>query len=151
MPSLIIKQPDGTERSLELGAKPAIIGRLVESEIQIRDPFISRVHAGIGYANNQFTLKDFGSANGTYRNGARVFECPLTSGDRIQVGNTAMIFELDTVAGKGILRPAPAVAPSRRPFVSAPTPVPPVASLQPNDLKVTVPVQPLPPPTGPSR
>lgn len=140
MPLLIHKQPDGTDCSLEIGAKPLIIGRLVESEIQIRDAFISRVHAGIGYANQQFTLKDFGSANGTYRNGARVFECPLASGDRIQVGNTTLIFEVDAVAGNGILRHAPAmVQPSR---VAA---APPAVIAPSSDKQMTIPVRPLPP------
>ena len=120
MPSLIHKKPDGTERVLEVSAKPLIIGRLVESEIQIRDAFISRVHAGIGFANQQFTLKDFGSANGTYRNGARVFECPLASGDRIQVGNTTLIFEIEAVAGNGVLRHAPAMVQPARAAAAAP-------------------------------
>ena len=44
MPALIHKRPDGTERKLEIGSKPLIIGRLSESEIQVRDAFISRVH-----------------------------------------------------------------------------------------------------------
>jgi pSer/pThr/pTyr-binding forkhead associated (FHA) protein len=131
MPSLIHKQPDGTERVLAIGAKPLIIGRLVESEIQIRDSFISRVHAGIGYVNNQFTLKDFGSANGTYRNGARVFECPLASGDRIQVGNTTLLFEIESLAGNGILRHAPQmVQPSRT-----------VGVVAPDNRQMTIPIQ----------
>ena len=115
MPSLIHKRPDGTEKRLEIGgSKPLIIGRLPESEIQVRDPFISRVHCGIGYANNQFTLKDLGSTNGTYRNGARVFETTLSSGDKIQAGNTTLIFELDSAHGVGILRQIPQmVAPSQ--------------------------------------
>jgi pSer/pThr/pTyr-binding forkhead associated (FHA) protein len=137
MPSLIHRQPDGTERVLTVGAKPLIIGRLVESEIQIRDSFISRVHAGIGYANNQFTLKDFGSANGTYRNGARVFECPLASGDKIQVGNTTLIFEIESMAGNGILRHAPQmVQPSRT-----------VGGIAPDNRQMTVPIQ-VPPAPG---
>jgi pSer/pThr/pTyr-binding forkhead associated (FHA) protein len=145
MPSLIHRQPDGTEQVLAISAKPLIIGRLVESEIQIRDAFISRVHAGIGYVNNQFTLKDFGSANGTYRNGARVFECPLTSGDRIQVGNTTLVFEIDTVAGNGILRHAPTmVQPGRSATTQLPsTPGTPV--LPRGDKHMTIPVSPLPP------
>ena len=88
MPSLIHKRPDGTDKTLEFSNKPLIVGRLPESEISVRDAFISRVHCGISFASNQFTLKDLGSTNGTYRNGARVFECSLSTGDKIQVGNT---------------------------------------------------------------
>ena len=88
MPLLIHKRPDGTDKNLTFGDKPLIVGRLPESEISVRDSFISRVHCGISHANSQFTLKDLGSTNGTYRNGARVFECSLATGDKIQVGNT---------------------------------------------------------------
>ncbi len=121
MPSLIHKRPDGTEKTLEFGSKPLIVGRLAESEIQVRDTFISRVHCGVNYANSQFILKDLGSTNGTYRNGARVFECNLTSGDKIQVGNTTLVFEVDSGSGNGILRQVPQmIAPPRTMGTPAP-------------------------------
>ena len=107
MPLLIHKRPDGTEKSLEFASKPLIVGRLPESEISVRDAFISRVHCGISYVNGQFTLKDLGSTNGTYRNGARVFECALAPSDKIQVGNTTIVFEVDTKSGDAILRQVP--------------------------------------------
>src|SRR6266436_4071231 len=107
MPLLIHKRPDGTDKSLEFGNKPLIVGRLPESEISVRDAFISRVHCGISFANNAFTLKDLGSTNGTYRNGARVFECPLATGDKIQVGNTTLVFEIDTKTNNALLRQVP--------------------------------------------
>ena len=104
---LIHKRPDGTEKTLEFGNKPLIVGRLPESEISVRDSFISRVHCGFTYANNQYTLKDLGSTNGTYRNGARVFECALSTGDKIQVGNTTLVFEIDTKNNSCVLRQIP--------------------------------------------
>jgi len=135
MSSLIHKRPDGTEKTLEFGSKPLIVGRLPESEISVRDSFISRVHCGFAYNDNQFTLKDLGSTNGTYRNGARVFECTLASGDKIQVGNTTLVFEIDTKNNNAILRQIPQmVAPPLT--VGGPTPPRP-------DLKqVTAPVNP---------
>src|SRR6202163_2571626 len=107
MPLLIHKRPDGTEKSLEFASKPLIVGRLPESEISVRDAFISRVHCGISFINNQFTLKDLGSTNGTYRNGARVFECSLATGDKIQVGNTTLVFDVDPKNGNALLRQIP--------------------------------------------
>ena len=107
MPLLIHRRPDGTEKSLEFGSKPLIIGRLPESEISVRDAFISRVHCHVSCANDQFTLKDLGSTNGTYRNGARVFECTLSIGDKIQLGNTTLVFEIDTPTGNAVLRQVP--------------------------------------------
>ncbi len=107
MPLLIHKRPDGTEKTLEFSNKPLIVGRLPESEISVRDSFISRVHCGFSFANNQFSLKDLGSTNGTYRNGARVFECALSSGDKIQVGNTTLVFEIDSKNHNALLRQIP--------------------------------------------
>ncbi len=124
MPSLIHKRPDGTEKSLSFGTKPLIVGRLAESELQVRDSFISRVHCGISYTNSQFILKDLGSTNGTYRNGARVFECNLATGDKIQVGNTTLVFEIDATSGNGVLRQVPQMIAPPRTFGSA-VPIPP--------------------------
>jgi len=121
MPLLIHKLPEGTEKRIEFGSKPLIIGRLAGSDIQVHDAFISRVHCGIGYANNQFTIKDLGSTNGTYRNGARVFEGNLSSGDKIQVGNTTLIFEIDSATGNASIRQIPQMG---APLHAASTPEP---------------------------
>ena len=117
MPALVHRRPDGSTRTLEFTAtngvaKPLVIGRLSASNITVRDAFVSRVHCGISFTNGQFILKDLGSANGTYRNGARIYEAPLEPGDKIQIGNTTLVFELDAGTANAILRQLPhAVAP----------------------------------------
>jgi len=135
MPLLIHKRPDGTEKKLEFSTKPLIVGRLPESEISVRYSFISRVHCGFAYANNEFTLKDLGSTNGTYRNGARVFECALSSGDKIQVGNTTLVFEIDAKNNSATLRQIPQMG-------AAPLAAGGTASSRPDLKQVTVPVNP---------
>jgi pSer/pThr/pTyr-binding forkhead associated (FHA) protein len=113
MPALVHQRPDGSARTLEFAAaingvpKPLIIGRLSASDIVVRDPFVSRVHCGISSGNGQFILKDLGSANGTYRNGGRVYEAPLNHGDKIQIGNTTLVFELEANTGNAVLRQIP--------------------------------------------
>jgi pSer/pThr/pTyr-binding forkhead associated (FHA) protein len=124
MPSLIHKKPDGSDRALEFGSKPLIIGRVPESDILVRDSFVSRVHCGISYINNQFTLKDLGSTNGTYRNGARVFECALHTGDKIQVGNTSLVFEIDAASGNASLRQVPQMVAPPAPVAASSPPRP---------------------------
>ena len=145
MPVLIYKRTDGTEKTYEFGGKPLIFGRLPEAEIQVRDAFISRIHANLNYVNNTFVLKDLGSTNGTYRNGTRVYECELTSGDKIQVGDAALMFEIDASTETAVLRQVPAQTPPR-PAVAMATAVsePLVEFSRPNDLKMTTAV-PLPP------
>ncbi|HUJ11285.1 MAG TPA: FHA domain-containing protein [Verrucomicrobiae bacterium] len=134
MPLLIHRRPDGTEKSIEFGTKPLILGRLPESEITVRDAFISRVHCHISCTNNQFTLKDLGSTNGTYRNGARVFECTLATGDKIQLGNTTLVFEIDAKTGDAVLRQIPQM-------VAPPTTVKSPAPPRPDLRQVTTPVK----------
>ena len=146
MPALIHKRADGTQKPCELADKPLVLGRHQESEIQVRDVFISRRHASISYNNNTFVLKDLGSTNGTYRNGIRVYECSLSSGDKIQVGNAALVFEIDSTTGNGILRHLPPISTAPRQTVApvtGSTPLP--GGMRPSELKTTIPVQ-IPPP-----
>ena len=133
MPALVHKRPDGTEKRIEIGSKPAIIGRLPESEIQVREAFISRVHAGIGHAGGSFTVKDLGSTNGTYRNGARVFECNLANGDKVQVGNATLVFEVDGTGNEAVLRQIPQMTTAPRPIA-----VPGAAAAAPRPLTAPV-------------
>ncbi len=115
MPSLTHKSPNTQDKTLEVTEKSLIIGRVPESDIMVKDSFVSRVHCGIGYNDSKFTLKDLGSTNGTYRNGARVFQCNLISGDKIQVGNTTLVFVAQEGAETAELQQVPqmtAAAPS---------------------------------------
>jgi pSer/pThr/pTyr-binding forkhead associated (FHA) protein len=131
MPLLIHKKPDNAETKLEFSGKPLVIGRVNESDITVKDSFVSRVHCGVSYANNQFTLKDLGSTNGTYRNGARVFECVLHTGDKIQVGNTTLVFEVDQASGNGVLREVPQMAPPSRMTITQSLPQPSLSAVPP--------------------
>lgn len=148
MSALVHKQTDGTQKRCEFAGRPLKIGRLADSEIQVRDTFISRVHAEINFVNNAFVLKDLSSTNGTYRNGARVYECSLASGDRIQVGNATLLFEIDATTGDGLLRQVPAAVPGPRQVV-VPAAVAMDDGQRPSDIKVTMPVPIMPPPAKP--
>jgi sigma-B regulation protein RsbU (phosphoserine phosphatase) len=69
------------------------IGRSSECSIPIKDRYLSRRHAEIIAKDGEWTLKDLGSANGTYLNGTRVEQdLPLHSGDRIRIGDTELVF-----------------------------------------------------------
>src|SRR5438874_1616627 len=70
------------------------IGRASDCSIPIKDRYLSRKHAEIVQTNGSWLLKDCGSANGTYLNGVRVErDSPLSSGDRIRLGDTEILFE----------------------------------------------------------
>ena len=77
-----------------LQGAPVSIGRASECTIPIKDRYLSRKHAEIVPANGSWLLKDCGSANGTYLNGARVDrDHALKTGDRIRLGDTEIVFE----------------------------------------------------------
>ncbi|MEA2235464.1 MAG: phosphoserine phosphatase RsbU/P [Thermoanaerobaculia bacterium] len=70
------------------------IGRASDCSIPIKDRYLSRKHAEIVVDRGIWILKDCGSANGTYLNGARMErDHPLRTGDRIRLGDTEIVFE----------------------------------------------------------
>lgn len=76
-----------------LVAPSVSIGRSSDCTIPIKDRYLSRRHAEIVVVGGEWTLKDLGSANGTYLNGTRVeADHPLRSGDRIRLGDTELVF-----------------------------------------------------------
>lgn len=77
----------------ELPSRPLTIGRASQSDLQIADEKISRIHCGIRAEADAFMIKDLGSTNGTWVNDQRIREAILKFGDRIRVGNTVLAFE----------------------------------------------------------
>jgi len=73
----------------------AVIGRDASNPIALdRDTTSSRRHAQITDQGGVFHLQDLGSSNGTYVNGARVTDTPLSPGDEIAIGGTRFRFEV---------------------------------------------------------
>lgn len=88
---LVIQGVDQGNRFL-IGPEPAGIGRGVRNEIRILDTEVSRQHAVIEFENGAFVVKDRGSSNGTFVNGAPVRSHTLSSGDQIHCGRTVLLF-----------------------------------------------------------
>jgi serine phosphatase RsbU (regulator of sigma subunit)/pSer/pThr/pTyr-binding forkhead associated (FHA) protein len=102
MPDLIVKYPDRNPDTFPLGRLRITIGRSARNDLCIPDPFASRVHAEVRREGDQYILQDLGSANGTLYNGATVEGAiPLTTGGRIQIGETEIVFN-DGSAAAGL-------------------------------------------------
>src|SRR5919205_3361362 len=94
MTELIVKYPDRAAETFHLGRLRITIGRSARNDLCIPDPFASRVHAEVRREGDEYILQDLGSANGTLYNGASVEgNIPLTSGGRIQIGETEIVFD----------------------------------------------------------
>ena len=94
MPELIVRFPDRAPDTFPLGRLRITIGRSARNDLCIADPFASRVHAEVRREGDGYILQDLGSANGTLYNGTPVGgSIPLTPGDRIQIGETEILFD----------------------------------------------------------
>jgi len=103
MPSLIYKSVNDIDQVVVITGRPVVVGRVKDSDIVVRDTFVSRTHCEITYVAGEFILKDLGSTNGTYRDGNKVYQCKLVSGDRIQMGNTTLLFVINKKTGDATL------------------------------------------------
>jgi hypothetical protein len=72
-----------------------LIGRSTSCDVQVYDPKVSRRHIMIRFANGAFFLQDQQSSRGTSINGERVMAQRLQNGDRIELGDTSLIFHTD--------------------------------------------------------
>jgi signal transduction histidine kinase len=89
---LVLQGPDKGRR-FELPDAHALVGR-ESRQLPITDNTVSRKHCELFPGDdNQWVLKDLGSANGTWINGQRVERTAILKlGDQIRVGRTILVF-----------------------------------------------------------
>lgn len=91
--------PDGRLRSVTLGDEPCTIGRVATCQIAFADDMISREHMRIEREpDGRFRVRDLGSRNKTYVNGALAPETILCPGDVIRVGDHVLEYVDDGAA-----------------------------------------------------
>src|SRR6266513_675891 len=99
------------EQSIDLQpGRNIVVGRAVTSDVPIYDPTISRRHAEVSLTDGGVKVKDVGSSNGTFLNGARITDAIAAENDVITFGKVA--FRVKEVS-------APAVRPKVVPSVSS--------------------------------
>ena len=92
MASLFVIQGADQGKRFELKAKAMALGRENSNPIRLHDTEVSRRHAEVRQVEDAYRVVDLGSANGTFVNGRQVDQAPLKSGDRLQLGQTVMLF-----------------------------------------------------------
>ncbi len=68
-----------------------VIGRRDDADVPIRDDGVSRRHASIRVEGEGALLRDLGSANGTWVDGARTDEARLADGNRVALGGGTVL------------------------------------------------------------
>jgi pSer/pThr/pTyr-binding forkhead associated (FHA) protein len=94
-PPLIVKVIKGEAREGEKRfTEDFLIGRHSDSDLQIQDSRVSRVHARIFFEGNRWRVKDMESANGTYLEGVRVQEALLPPSAELELGKGGPVVSL---------------------------------------------------------
>ncbi|MGE5333725.1 MAG: FHA domain-containing protein [Nitrososphaerota archaeon] len=92
-PKLVVSEGKEPGRNYEIRKDRITIGRSRESDVFLEDLAVSRTHTTINrQPDGSYLLRDERSANGTLVNGQRVNDHVLEDGDKIQVGQTLLVF-----------------------------------------------------------
>ncbi|MBQ8698692.1 MAG: DUF3662 domain-containing protein [Schwartzia sp.] len=79
---------------LEIGERKVYLGRRDQNDFILTDLNVSRLHASIEYERHRHVIRDAGSLNGLFVNGARMSDACLLPGDEIGLGNTLLRYEI---------------------------------------------------------
>lgn len=112
MPRLILHLPDRPEEVREFWEDPLVIGRSDTCTLRIDEEGIAPRHCSIERTpEGRYKLVDLETTEGTELNGEKINVHLLEHGDRISIGDVAMIFDSPDESGEGetdrmgVLRP----------------------------------------------
>ncbi|HEX6543162.1 MAG TPA: FHA domain-containing protein [Ktedonobacterales bacterium] len=92
-PKLVVSEGKEPGRNYDIRKERITIGRSRDSDVFLEDLAVSRTHTTITrQPDGRYLLRDENSANGTLVNGQRVADQVLEDGDKIQVGQTLLVF-----------------------------------------------------------
>lgn len=102
---------------LPLTGEEVTVGRDPASGISLADRSLSRTHCALTLGADGWTIRDLGSANGTFVNGIQVQRQLLREGDQITAGESVFLLFLKPLeadsAGVELVAAAPAMTTSR--------------------------------------
>jgi Protein of unknown function (DUF3662)/FHA domain len=91
---LRVTDPDGRTREVVIDDGSLTIGRATDNDFVAIDGRVSRHHGRIVGRRGTLVYEDLGSTNGSRVNGVSVVSVVLGVGDRLEVGDTALIVEV---------------------------------------------------------
>jgi len=92
---LVVREGKHAGYELELRHAVTTIGRGMDADVRLTDQAVSRRHAELRVVADGVMLNDLQSTNGTRLNGVRITSTPISDGDEIRVGETALTYLAD--------------------------------------------------------
>lgn len=78
-------------KSFIISSRKVLIGSSPSASLRLQYPTVSKIHCEICFnEDNQITIKDLGSTNGTFLNSARIKEAYLSNNDVLRLGNVEL-------------------------------------------------------------
>ncbi|MBS3939598.1 MAG: FHA domain-containing protein [Actinobacteria bacterium] len=86
---IVVLNAEGGTTTHGLGGHGLTLGRAAGVDVVVDDVYVSDEHAQIMPDDGGWSVRDLGSTNGTYLNGAKVTRpTPLAAGDQLRLGKT---------------------------------------------------------------
>jgi len=95
--AVLLVEP-AVRRLVRVHKLPFVLGRSNASNYQIRSAWVSRTHCFFAGRDEEITVCDLGSSNGTILNGKPLepgVPVPVGDGDRLQIGPVELIVRID--------------------------------------------------------
>ena len=105
---LLVESGLSVKKPIFLETPTFVIGKASSADFSIDNPFVSRMHCRIRFADGAFFLSDLGSTNGTSLNGVlleRDEEFPLNDGDSIMLAKVAVHLRFRQVSDQTLKHP----------------------------------------------
>ena len=91
---LMVSTRGGQPVHFDLGGALISIGRASDNDVIVDDSMVSRHHCQLKLQHGAYSFADLGSRNGSRVNGQPVSEIALGPGDRIEIGDTEIEFQV---------------------------------------------------------